>query len=95
MWKLCPHFPDTGIESVVITWIFTSRTRPVKVDLADTTNIVFWQVPAPGSDRIPLLDGDLHGVLPLYLYKEEVDILGLRKRLSAKAKVRRVQGLKH
>jgi hypothetical protein len=55
-------------QAAVITWIFTSRTRPVKVDLADTTNIVFRQVPAPGSDGIPLLDGDLHVVLPLCLY---------------------------
>lgn len=33
------------------------------MDLTDTTNIVFRYIPAPSSDRIPLLDGDLHDVL--------------------------------
>lgn len=47
-------------QAAIVAWIFTCRTRPVKVDLTDTTNIVFRYIPAPSSDRIPLLDGDLH-----------------------------------
>lgn len=50
-------------QAAIVAWVFTCRARPVKVDLTDTTNIVFRYVPAPSSDRIPLLDGDLHDVL--------------------------------
>lgn len=32
------------------------------MDLADATNIVFWDVPAPCCHTCPLLDLDLHAV---------------------------------
>lgn len=64
-------FPNMGwcllTQAAVVAWVFTSRTRPVKVDLADTTNIVFWQVPAPCGHWIPLLDGDFHDASAQYL----------------------------
>lgn len=52
-------------QAARITGIFASRTRPVEVDLADATDVVLRNVPSPGSDRVPLLDGDFHGDSPL------------------------------
>lgn len=31
------------------------------MDLADATDVVLWDIPSPGRDRVPLLDSDLHG----------------------------------
>ena len=35
-------------------------TRTIKMDLTDSTDIVFWDVPAPCCHGCPLLDFDLH-----------------------------------
>lgn len=72
LWKLWPHFPDTGesfsrlgrrerggwrleagrlTEFTVIPGKSTRRTGTIKMDLADSTDIVFWDVPAPGRHR--------------------------------------------
>ena len=49
-------------KTAVIAWVFASRTGAVKVNLADTTDIVFRYIPAPCRDGVPICDGDLHGV---------------------------------
>jgi hypothetical protein len=47
-------------ERAVIAGVFACRACAVKVDLADTADIVFWDIPPPGRDGVPLLDCDLH-----------------------------------
>jgi len=47
-------------QAAVVARVFAGRTRPIKVDLADAADVVFRDVPSPGGDGVPLLDGDLH-----------------------------------
>ena len=47
-------------KGTIIAGVFTCRACPVKVDLADTADIVFGNIPPPGRDSIPLLDRDFH-----------------------------------
>lgn len=48
-------------ETAVVTWIFAGRTGAVKVNLADTTDVVLGDIPSPSRDSVPVCDGDLHG----------------------------------
>lgn len=50
-------------ESAVIAGEFASRTSAVKLNTADTADLILRDVPVPSSDGIPFLNGDLHGVV--------------------------------
>lgn len=59
-------WPDGGdgqalTQAAIVARVFARRTRAVEVDLADATDVVLWDIPSPGRDRVPLLDSDLHG----------------------------------
>lgn len=47
-------------DAAVVAGISAGRTRPIEVDLANATDVVFGNVPPPGRDGVPLLDLDLH-----------------------------------
>lgn len=47
-------------EAAVIAGIFACWTRAIKLNLADATDIVFWEIPAPGCNGVPFLDENLH-----------------------------------
>lgn len=47
-------------KRAIVAGVFAGWACPIKVDLADATNIVFGNVPAPGRDGVPLLDLDFH-----------------------------------
>lgn len=48
-------------KATVVAGILARRTRPVKVHLTDTADVVLGDIPLPCGDGIPLLDGDFHG----------------------------------
>ena len=47
-------------QTAIITWVFTRRTCAIEMNLADTTNIVIWDIPSPRCHGVPFLDFDLH-----------------------------------
>jgi hypothetical protein len=47
-------------QAAIITWVFARRTCTIEMHLANTTDIVVWDVPSPCRDRVPLADFDLH-----------------------------------
>lgn len=50
-------------ETAVIAGVFAARTSAIKVDLADTADIVLGDIPPPGCDGVPSGNLDLHGVV--------------------------------
>lgn len=48
-------------EAAVVAGIFAGGTGAIKVNLADTTDIVFRKIPPPSGNGIPILDLDFHG----------------------------------
>jgi hypothetical protein len=53
-------------QDAIISGVFASRTCTIKVDLADTADVVVGDIPSPSSYRIPFPDLDLHlDCLPL------------------------------
>ena len=55
-------------EAAVVAGILARRTGPVEVDLADTADIVFGEIPSPRRDGVPLLDLDFHGALNIRVH---------------------------
>lgn len=67
--QLARHFIATTLREIergiltkatVVAGILARRTRPVKVHLTDTADVVFGDIPLPCGDGIPLFDGDFH-----------------------------------
>lgn len=52
-------------QRALVAWELALGACAVVRIAANTTNIVIRHIPAPGSDRVPLLDCDLHGCLSL------------------------------
>lgn len=64
------HRPLT--EAAVVAGVFASRASAVKMHLADTADVVLWEIPAPGRDRVPLRDLDLHARCDVCVLPHEI-----------------------
>ena len=47
-------------EATVVSRILACWTCAIKLDLADTADVVFRQIPPPCRNGVPLFDGDFH-----------------------------------
>lgn len=50
-------------QRTIVPRIFACRACTIKLYSTDATDVVLGLVPSPGSYRIPLPDGHLHGVV--------------------------------
>lgn len=62
---LFSHKRDKGssrhTKGAVIAREFAGGTGAIKLNATDTAHLILGHVPAPRGDRMPLLDGNLHG----------------------------------
>lgn len=56
----CEIKKDSLTKATVVAGILARGTRPVKVHLTDTADVVLGDIPLPCGDGIPLFDGDFH-----------------------------------
>ena len=48
-------------QCAFIARVLAGWAGSVELDSTNTTDIIFWHIPAPGSNGVPFFDSDLHG----------------------------------